>query len=70
MAAPVTNSEFEALIIEPDDSLATAIVKVFVKLPVLVYKIMRYFFNLDGTISPEFEADICAAKAECTTEVD
>lgn len=56
---PVRPSDFEALIVQPSDSLATGIIKTFIRLPALFYRLVAYLFTADGEISPEFEEDLC-----------
>lgn len=56
--APVTPAQFEELIVLPTDSLATAIIKVYVRLPVLLHKFHRYLFKSETEISDELCADI------------
>lgn len=57
---PVTVFEFESLIVQPEDSLGTAIVKTYVRLPVLLLKLWRWMMNADGTITTEFRDWLCA----------
>lgn len=42
---PVKPSDFKALIVKPEDSLAVAILKTYVKLPVLVYRLFKYMID-------------------------
>ena len=67
MPAPVTPSQFEQLIVQPNDTLAQAILKTFVKLPVLLYKLTVWMFNSDGSLSAAFRADICSVTCPDTT---
>lgn len=60
MPAPVRPSDFEALIVQPEDKLRDAIIKTYVKLPILVYQLQQYLFDNAGAITTEFESDICA----------
>lgn len=55
---PVRPSDFEKLIIQPDDTLAAAIIKTFVRLPVLVWKLFDYILDDAGNLSSEFCQDL------------
>lgn len=53
-------SEFKALVIKPEDDLCERLKKTFIRLPILLYKLMSYMFASDGTFSAQFASDICA----------
>lgn len=57
--SPVLPSELEAVIVLPTDTMAVAIVKTYVRLPVLVYRFLSWALLSDGTPSGEFENWIC-----------
>lgn len=57
--SPVLPSELEAVIVLPTDTLAVAIVKTYVRLPVLVYRFFSWAVLSDGTLSAEAEAWLC-----------
>ena len=62
---PVLPSEIKAIIPRPDENLCSALVKVFLKFPVLVYRWFRYEYKQDGNFTDEYAAKICASLAEC-----
>jgi len=64
MPAPVRPEHFKKLIVEGDDTLAQAIIKVYVRLPILIFRLMLYMFRdkgdtLEGNLTDEFGSDIC-----------
>ena len=63
MASPVKPSDFENIINKPEYSLGRKVVNTYVRLPILLYKLYKYM-TVDGSISSEFEADICAVTCE------
>jgi len=56
---PVLPAEFEALIVQPEDTLAEGIIKTYVRLPVLIWKVFRWAMNDDGTATKAFRDWIC-----------
>lgn len=59
MGPPVRPDDFKALIAKPEDSLGRQIVNTYVKLPCLVYKLIKYMVNpLTLQISDQFCADL------------
>lgn len=64
MAAFVKPSEIKAVVVESTDSLAVALVKVFVRFPVLMARVFMWSLNEDGTFSAELKAILCAACPE------
>jgi hypothetical protein len=68
MPFPVRPSDFHAVVVLADDSLATAIVKTYIRLPILLYKLFKYMFNADGTFTAEFQEDLC--DLDCATDDD
>lgn len=57
---PVRPSQFEEILILPGDKLRERFRKTFVCLPPLIYKIIKYMFNADGTMTDQFCADLRA----------
>jgi hypothetical protein len=57
---PVGLADFEAVIVQPEDTVAEAIVKAHVRFPRIWYQWYAYHFDSDGNITAEFEADLCA----------
>ena len=65
---PVAPSEFKELIVQPEDTLDVIIKKVFIRLPVLLWRLARYMIAPDGSdYGSEFLADICAIQCPNTT---
>lgn len=62
---PIPPSQFQALIPKPTDTLCQAIVKVFIQLPVLFYRWVKYAFNENGTPSDAFQTEICDVRKNC-----
>lgn len=60
MAANLKPSDFLQAVVQPEDNLAEAIKKTYVILPPLLYKLDKYFFNDDDTLSEQFLIDLCA----------
>lgn len=60
MAPPVKPSDFARAVVGPEDNLAQAILKTYVILPYYLYKLVRWMFNADGSISFEFAQLICS----------
>lgn len=65
---PVRPSEALALVVQPEDSLAVAILKTFVKLPPLMYKVVKYFVASNGNIGEKFCADLRTIQCPDPTE--
>ncbi len=68
MSEPVLPSVAKLLIVEADDSLCAAMIKL-IKSFYLAYRLVRYLFADDGTISDAFCAQIksCVVTANPTT---
>lgn len=54
-------SEFAALIVQPADKPAQALIKVFIRLPVLLTRWLYAVYLDTGEFTPEFKQKICAA---------
>ena len=67
MPAPVKPSDFKRAVVEPGDTLAVAILKTFVILPYLRYKLVKWMFDSDGNISYEFAQMICSIQCNQTS---
>jgi len=59
MPAPVLPSDFEAIIVQPEDDLCTGLKKTLIQLPILIYKLWSWMFNADGTISQDYLNELC-----------
>lgn len=59
MAAPVKPSDFLQVVVQPEDTLAEGIVKTYVRLPPLLWKLMDFMFDSSGNFTPEFQAMLC-----------
>lgn len=59
MAFPVKPEDFKSIIVKPEDSFATGLIKVAIRLPIAVFKNIRYMHNADGTFTEKFKQDIC-----------
>lgn len=57
---PITVDEVYEIVVQPTDSLGTAIVKTYVRLPVLMYRLWKWMFTAEGDITGEFATWICA----------
>lgn len=58
MAAPVTPSQFKALIVSPTANLCTAFLRALIQLPTVLWKLVNYMFTSGGEISAAFCRDI------------
>lgn len=58
MAAPVTPSQFKALIVSPTANLCTAFLRALIQLPTVLWKLVNYMFTSGGEISESFRRDI------------
>jgi len=63
MAAPKP-SEFNAVVVLPTDNLAVAMVKVFIRFPVLFCRWYVTVFQANGTFTTEFQRKLCDACAK------
>jgi hypothetical protein len=70
MPFPVRPSDFENIIVTKDDSLGAGMVKVFIRLPILVYRLVRYMFEANGSFTQEFKDDLCALDCANPTETE
>ena len=57
--APVKPSDFEKLIVKPEDTFADGLMKVMRSF-ILFWRNYTYMFDAFGGITAEFEADLCA----------
>lgn len=57
--APVAPNAFRELVVDPEESIRSALVKVAVRLPVLLYRVMRWAFTATGSATPEFRLWVC-----------
>lgn len=62
---PIKPSEFKAVIPTADDTVAQAIVKVFIRFPILFYRWFSYTYRADMTFSDEVKAALCKVASEC-----
>jgi len=62
---PVLPSEIKAVIPKQDDLLWDAIVKAFIKLPLLLYRWYRYEYKSDGNFTDAYAKQLCDALKEC-----
>ena len=58
MVAPVRPSDFQKVIVTPDDNPATAIMKL-IKCAILIFKLHNYMFDEGGYITDGFKDNIC-----------
>lgn len=65
MVTPVAPSEFKSCIPVAGDDLAEAIRKVFIKLPVLIWRYQKWKRNEFGALSYEYKTAVCEARANC-----
>lgn len=59
MPFPVRPSDFEQTIVLADDSVGTAIVKTFIRMPILFFRMIAYMFTANGSLSDAFKEQIC-----------
>lgn len=64
MPSPIKPSQFEAVVVQPEDDLCTAFVKAFIRFPILLWLWFKYVYRYDGKFSAEFEQDLCNACPE------
>jgi hypothetical protein len=62
--SPVTPEMAEALIPRESDTFCVAL-KNNLKMLVLAWKMVRFMFNINGTISSDFRQMICEAGSDC-----
>lgn len=66
MASPVLPSDALEVVIQPDDSLCAALVKLLIRWPILFYKYTKYKYAFDGSFTTEFANEMCEAlKTNC-----
>ena len=59
MASPVKPSHVQETIILPTDTICQALVKL-IRVSVLIWKFLKYRYKSDGTISDDFQNELCA----------
>jgi len=60
MASPVLPSDFEEVLVLPDDTLRIALVKAFIRFPVLVYRYYKWKYGGTGQFTEEYQNALCA----------
>jgi len=66
MASPVLPADALEVVIQPDDSLCTALVKLLIRWPILFYQYTKYKYNESGSFTPEFSTEMCEGlEASC-----
>lgn len=62
----VRPSQFLEIVVQPEDDLCERMKKTFIRLPILLYKLVSYMFTIDGNFTSSFAADLC--DIPCTPE--
>ena len=64
MPSPLKPSDFKDTLVDPDDSLGTAIQK-HLKFWFLFFIWYWHYYKADGTFTPEMVADLCKVRPTC-----
>lgn len=73
---PVLPEAFFELVVDPEESIPQALVKLAIRLPVLLYRMWRWAFTATGEATPELRRWICEgceaveAASETTTQTE
>lgn len=58
MPSPVTPQDFKDVVPSASAGICEKFLKVFLRFPVLVYNLVNWMFNADGTVSDAFKAEV------------